>query len=107
MLNSICSYLISSTANKKPDRDLLDVLELSDANPPSFGLMKSLPKSIDNILASMSASTSSSAKSQSTRKTVTSTEPLSEEAAAVLSQLPDLSFMHAKVLMFPVGDISS
>lgn len=30
-------------------------------------------------------------------------ENLSEEAAKVIASLPDLSFMHAKVLMFPVS----
>ena len=35
------------------------------------------------------------------------TEPLSAEASAVLSRLPDLSFMHSKVLMFPVSDCAN
>lgn len=37
----------------------------------------------------------------------TTTEPLSAEAAAVMSRLPDLSFMHSKVLMFPVSDCAN
>uniref|UniRef100_A0A672N9F5 Aftiphilin clathrin-binding box domain-containing protein n=1 Tax=Sinocyclocheilus grahami TaxID=75366 RepID=A0A672N9F5_SINGR len=39
--------------------------------------------------------------STSTRKPVQKEENLSEEARRVISGLPDLSFMQAKVLMFP------
>jgi len=86
---------------KKPDRDLLDVLELSD-----HGSNKSISRPFDNILASMT-STSKVPANQAVRKTNTTAEPLSAEAAAVLAHLPDLSFMHAKVLMFPVGDFTN
>ena len=34
-------------------------------------------------------------------------EPLSAEASTVMSRLPDLSFMHSKVLMFPVSDCAN
>jgi hypothetical protein len=102
----IYSLVVLTLPAKKSDRDLLDVLELSDGGPAGHGNVKVMPKPFDNILASMTSS-SKVQTGQAARKTNHTAEPLSAEAAAVLAHLPDLSFMHAKVLMFPVGDFAN
>jgi hypothetical protein len=89
------------SGKKSNGRDLLDVLQLSDNGPLSHVSIKTMPSQFDNILALSSANLPSN---QTVRKKKVANEPLSAEAAAVLAHLPDLSFMRAKVLMFPVGD---
>jgi len=89
---------------KKQEKELLEVLELPTQNTRS----RSTP--LDSILKAITSSATTSnpsLASTSTMKDGTTTEPLSAEAAAVMSRLPDLSFMHSKVLMFPVSDCAN
>jgi len=85
----------------------MEALEL-----PDFGATqnaKPRPSPFDSILKAITTSTTTSnpslANTAATKDGIP--EPLSAEASAVLSRLPDLSFMHSKVLMFPVSDCAN
>jgi len=88
---------------KKQEKELLEVLELPTQNT------KSRSSPLDSILKviTSSATTSNSSLANTATMKDSPTEPLSAEASAVMSRLPDLSFMHSKVLMFPVSDCAN
>lgn len=80
------------------ERELLDALEPA-SNESSAKLS---PMSLETMLATLLPSIPSTQlipKSQNVNR-----KQLSEEAVRVLAKLPDLSFMQAKVLMFPLKD---
>lgn len=92
---------------KKQEKELLEVLELPDCGTTQNTKSHSSP--LDSILKAItsSATTSNSCLTNTAAMKDGTTEPLSAEASAVLSRLPDLSFMHSKVLMFPVSDCAN
>lgn len=93
--NSILVFILSAT---EKERELLDALE--PASNESSAKMS--PMSLETMLATLLPSIPSTQlipKSQNVNR-----KQLSEEAVRVLAKLPDLSFMQAKVLMFPLKD---
>jgi len=94
-------------AVKKPEKELLEVLELPDCGPTQTTRSRSSP--LDSVLKAFSSSTTTPSSRLTNTAAVKdgTAEPLSSEASAVLSRLPDLSFMHSKVLMFPVSDYAN
>ena len=86
----------------------MEVLELPDCGTAQGTKSHSSP--LDSILKAITSSTPTSNAACLTNTAAVkdgTTEPLSAEASAVLSRLPDLSFMHSKVLMFPVSDCAN
>jgi len=95
-------------AVKKPEKELLEVLELPDCGTTQSTKSRSSP--LDSVLKAFSSPTTTSNSCLTTTAAALkdgTTVPLSAEASAVLSRLPDLSFMHSKVLMFPVSDCAN
>ena len=72
-----------------------DILGLEINLPTPDKPRQNTSKPLDDILKNSSTSMVTQRKSRDTG--------LSEEANRVLDNIPKLSFMHAKVLMFPVG----
>lgn len=93
--------LLISLATEK-ERELLDALE----PPANESSMKMPPMSLETMMATLLPSIPSTQLIPKSQKDV-NRKHLSEEAIQVLSKLPDLSFMQAKVLMFPLKDIAS
>jgi len=83
------------------------VLELPDCGVTQNTKSRSSP--LDSILKAITSSspTSNSCLTNTSAAKDGTTELLSAEASVVLSRLPDLSFMHSKVLMFPVSDCAN
>jgi len=100
---SYCEISMSliSLATEK-ERELLDALE----PPANEASMKMPPMSLETMMATLLPSIPSTQRIPKSQKDV-DRKHLSEEAIQVLSKLPDLSFMQAKVLMFPLKDIAS
>lgn len=93
---------------RKQEKELLEVLELpGDCGAAQNTKSRSSP--LDSILKAITSTSPSSNSCLTNTPAVKdgTTEPLSAEASVVLSRLPDLSFMHSKVLMFPVSDCAN
>ncbi|XP_030643308.1 aftiphilin [Chanos chanos] len=71
-----------------------ELYELTTAKIESSNTGSNIASAFTRLMASME-------KSSTATKKPSSDEHLSEEASKVISHLPDLSFMRAKVLMFP------
>jgi len=95
---------------RKQEKELLEVLELPGDCAPMTQNTKSRSSPLDSILKVIT-STSPTSSACLTANTMAvkdgTTEQLSAEASVVLSRLPDLSFIHSKVLMFPVSDCAN
>lgn len=113
LVSCFCCFFLSMYVDlmwilvKKQEKELLEVLELPDCGATQN--TKSHSSSLDSILKAITSSTASTNSSLSNAASAKDgmTEPLSAEASAVLARLPDLSFMHSKVLMFPVSDCAN